>query len=750
MANKEFKIQSDTVSLNGVPLSSSADGKVVLPGVTRATGYQVDEVKQVGNEEPWSNVPAFVIDAVTYNDWNDLGTSSGRATYSVELDDGELDIEVVSSGAYADRSAVNDNMYAYVGQQVDPFDGFIGSDWVQIPYRPKMKASSIESDLGGGNTGSITFEDNNIIGAGADSGDGNGFDTIRLVPDADLVENDQYLIIDPTSPGHIHIRAGGTQDASNADLMLGGEKNHVRVNDGSGVRLQNERVAENFYYYDSATSFTAGGWYQENGNYYLEFTTTDPAMINNFWEFTNGGQNRLVLNQNDTVEYAGWVGNLGNDVYKVQVNTAPLIGVQTVESIEFQLFIIQTNYLYVENGDFRVDVQDDIRMFGRDIFRLANYSAEEPIEIITNYSNNSQTWSFQPNGSLTFPDGSTQTTAFTGGNFTESDTLDSVTGRGSVTTNSITVSAVLTTDITNKLSNAVGTQVTGIRPPDGAGANNGYVWVPDETQISSLGDITGWTLTNSDGLFSTTVVQMRYDLGAAWAIQTADALIYTGTYTFTSPNYQAPQPLPVDVNVDDNTWTFGTNGNLSIPGGISSTDHLSLDANYDAGYSVYIGNEHATSGMLGGVIIGDTRGGFVDVVTQKLIIGNTAVPASSAGAPGDIAGQVAFNGSYIYYCTQNFGGTTYNVVHMLAQGFDANGVDNGYLVADTYQLPQVGWKVYYNGETRTIDQVNSSNPGFYVVFVDSPLTIPGQAAFAWGPAPATNIWKRVAWGNDTW
>ena len=74
-----------------------------------------------------------------------------------------------------------------------------------------------------------------FYGGDADGGEGNGADTIKLVPDEQLRRNgsDQYLIIDPTGgePGHIHIRAGGNIDNSYADLFLGGEKNNVRVSD---------------------------------------------------------------------------------------------------------------------------------------------------------------------------------------------------------------------------------------------------------------------------------------------------------------------------------------------------------------------------------------------------------------------------------------------------------------------------------------------------------------------------------------
>ena len=65
------------------------------------------------------------------------------------------------------------------------------------------------------------------------SGDGYLNDTLKLVPD-NLLDSDQYLIIDPTAPNHSHIRAGGVQDYSNAELILGGERAGVHVSDPSG------------------------------------------------------------------------------------------------------------------------------------------------------------------------------------------------------------------------------------------------------------------------------------------------------------------------------------------------------------------------------------------------------------------------------------------------------------------------------------------------------------------------------------
>jgi len=59
--------------------------------------------------------------------------------------------------------------------------------------------------------------------------------TLYLVPSANYAPevNDQYIIVDPTAPNHIHLRAGGAIDSSNAELFLGGENTNVQVSDNA-------------------------------------------------------------------------------------------------------------------------------------------------------------------------------------------------------------------------------------------------------------------------------------------------------------------------------------------------------------------------------------------------------------------------------------------------------------------------------------------------------------------------------------
>ena len=85
--------------------------------------------------------------------------------------------------------------------------------------------------------------DSTILFIANSSGDGYGYSTIEIHPDESATQ-DQYLIIDPTANGHIHIRAGGTQDNSQAELIIGGENSYFKVY--SGLNPGTSIAANNF------------------------------------------------------------------------------------------------------------------------------------------------------------------------------------------------------------------------------------------------------------------------------------------------------------------------------------------------------------------------------------------------------------------------------------------------------------------------------------------------------------------------
>jgi hypothetical protein len=88
-----------------------------------------------------------------------------------------------------------------------------------------------------------------LYGANGDSSEMTGLNTIKLIPNEELMNLDQYLIIEPTTPDHIHIRAGGTVDESGGTLILGGERNSVIVSDEEravGITARYPRIENNY------------------------------------------------------------------------------------------------------------------------------------------------------------------------------------------------------------------------------------------------------------------------------------------------------------------------------------------------------------------------------------------------------------------------------------------------------------------------------------------------------------------------
>jgi len=171
-----------------------------------------------------------------------------------------------------------------------------------------------------------------VYGANGDSADQSGLNTIKLVPNEELVSTtNQYLVIEPTEPNHIHIRAGGTQDDSNATLFFGAERNAVVVSDDQRTVAITTRPARRTETYTNISgtggaqfiaAYQAGyqltvGWKVliESTEYtvsvvesdtpsegYLtitlegvnniadgEYTFTYEETYNNYWEFTNDG-----------------------------------------------------------------------------------------------------------------------------------------------------------------------------------------------------------------------------------------------------------------------------------------------------------------------------------------------------------------------------------------------------------------------------------------------------------------------------
>ena len=156
MANKAFGIQGADLTLGGVNLQAGTTG-VVIPGVTQATNYRVEEVDETSEQTNPLNLP-IVIDNVTHaaKVANAGANVSAYATYTVQLDGDdyieELDVNTAGTyvGSEVDRNADFD-MWGYTGSDaVGYLTNWVTGDWVQIPFRPKMRAGDVENVGGGG------------------------------------------------------------------------------------------------------------------------------------------------------------------------------------------------------------------------------------------------------------------------------------------------------------------------------------------------------------------------------------------------------------------------------------------------------------------------------------------------------------------------------------------------------------------------------------------------------------------------
>ena len=136
------------------------------------------------------------------------------------------------TGVY--RHAGNEQYYIFDNYSSEPTGNVITpgtSDFRLATLNANISALLVTANVA--NVQLLDFwEKGQISNPAASSGDGGAYSTLVLKPDTDLA-TDQYIVVDPTTPNHIHVRAGGTIDSSTAELFLGGEETNVLVSDGS-------------------------------------------------------------------------------------------------------------------------------------------------------------------------------------------------------------------------------------------------------------------------------------------------------------------------------------------------------------------------------------------------------------------------------------------------------------------------------------------------------------------------------------
>jgi len=302
-----------SVTIGNSVITESVTGKLVLPGVTRATTLFADEVEDVADQtRTWSTGP-YLLDAYQF------GVASGMispdqsyapAEYVIDEidDDGYIDgITIDPPGTWtqdvADYNRAN-RMYAYVGTNIqEPFNP---ANWVQIPFVVRARANDVEYEFeGGADTGDITFENNKIIA------DPDAVFQLESKDDDNVLR--AYLRLDPND-GIAEMRARGNYRTA---AFSGGWSSAVWTSDGgSGGQLA----------FDGANDLQA------------------------FLNDSLGGAVGITIsvNEGEFIEYYGWTGGGGSITFS---NYAPPpSSPTTITNIEFR---------YYRESRIQIDSDDD-------------------------------------------------------------------------------------------------------------------------------------------------------------------------------------------------------------------------------------------------------------------------------------------------------------------------------------------------------------------------------------------------------
>jgi hypothetical protein len=152
------------------------------------------------------------------------------------------------------------------------------------------------------NTSAVFFQQDLKLQNAATINNPNGL--LELNPNETNVD-DRYIVIDPTSTDHIHLRAGGSINSSTADLFLGGEYNYVKVSDASAnVEISTDgrwawqftntgrlQLANGTSIYDSSTGFFVDPIRANNavGGNVTAYNTTTKELVHTDVVINNSG-----------------------------------------------------------------------------------------------------------------------------------------------------------------------------------------------------------------------------------------------------------------------------------------------------------------------------------------------------------------------------------------------------------------------------------------------------------------------------
>jgi hypothetical protein len=125
-----------------------------------------------------------------------------------------------------------------------------------------------------------------------------------------------------------------------------------------------------------------------------------------------------------------------------------------------------------------------------------------------------------------------------------------------------------------------------------------------------------------------------------------------------------------------------------------------------------------------------------------------SAPASSKGTDGNTQGSVAFDDSYIYYCTADYVPNTFSTT-IAEPGLSFQTFP---VVKGDYGTPTTAWTVIWDNVEFAITNVADGGDSWILTTPTQENATGGEGigVTLYNGVTLEDIWRRVAWSNDTW
>ena len=208
--------------------------------------------------------------------------------------------------------------------------------------------------------------------------------------------------------GHLTLPAGGDIKDSTGTSVLGGGSASTGNITFSGDNISGSENVVRIRSLNTTTtasySFTPGVDYSTAVWDADAITFNDPtqAIYDAIWALTNLSTIQVQVGSTwFTVTSTGSSTPGMPQAPTLFINQTAVGGPLNIDVVDIDIIQGTESYVEIDGSDFRVDVQDDIRIYGNDTFLLYNKSTTDPIRIETN--DGSHQWSFDSEGHLILP-----------------------------------------------------------------------------------------------------------------------------------------------------------------------------------------------------------------------------------------------------------------------------------------------------------------------------------------------------------